>query len=160
MRALELRDYQKLPAHEPGWIAARLGLSQAEEDQCLQALASAKLIERRKGRWQASSNVLTVDTRQNPAAGRELKRHWAQVGMDRLPALEPGGDDLFSYNLFTVSERDWQRVRELHIAYFQEVRRVIESSHPAERVCLLNLQLLRLDECSNTGRLPWSPSKN
>jgi transcriptional regulator with XRE-family HTH domain len=159
MRALELRDYQKLPAHEPGWLAARLGLSLAEEDQCLEALAGAKLIERRKGRWQVS-RVLMVDTRQNPRAGLELKQHWARVGIERLPELEPGGDDLFSYNLFTVSEQGWQRLREMHIAYFRELRRVIESSQPAERVGLLNLQLLRLDECSSTQRRSWSPSKN
>lgn len=159
MRALELTDYQKLSQHEPGWIARRLGLSTQEEERCLEALAGAKLIERRKGRWQVL-RVLTVDTRQNPKAGLELKQHWAQVGLSRLPALEPEGDDLFSYNLFTVSEQDWQRLREMHIAYFRELRRVIETSQPAERVGLLNLQLLRLDECSSTQRQPWSPSKN
>jgi transcriptional regulator with XRE-family HTH domain len=159
MRALELEDYQRLPAHEPGWIAERLGLSREEEERCLDALAKAKLIERRRGHWQAS-RVLTVDTRRNPEASVALKRHWTQVGLERMPALAPGGEDLFSYNLFTVSERDWQRLREMHIAYFQELRRVIEASKPAERVGLLNLQLLRLDDCSNTERLPWSPSKN
>jgi hypothetical protein len=37
-------------------------------------------------------------------------------------------------------------LRELHIAYYQELRRVIEASEPAERVALVNLQLMRLDE--------------
>ena len=74
-----------------------------------------------------------------------LKSHWAQVGLERLPQLEPAGQDLFSYNLFTVSEQDWERLRELHIAYFQELRRIVGSSEPAERVALINLQLMRLD---------------
>jgi len=64
--------------------------------------------------------------------------------LGRLPLLEANGEDLFSYNLFTVSEKDWQRLRELHIAYFQELRRVIEGSQPGERVGLANLQLFRL----------------
>jgi hypothetical protein len=34
----------------------------------------------------------------------------------------------------------------MHIAYFQEIRRVIGASEVAERVALVNLQLLRLDE--------------
>lgn len=34
----------------------------------------------------------------------------------------------------------------LHIAYYQELRRVIEASQPGERVALVNLQLMRLDE--------------
>ncbi len=145
MRVLELAAYRKLPQHRPGFIAQRLGIAQAEEDQCLRALSESKLIARQRKRW-VITQVLTVDTRRNPDAGRLLKRHWASVALNRLPALEPGENDLFSYNLFTVSEKDWERLRELHIAYYQELRRVIEASKPAERVALVNLQLMRLDE--------------
>jgi hypothetical protein len=94
------------------------------------------------------TQVLAVDTRRNPEAGRSLKRHWAAVGQQRLPELEPGGEDLFSYNLFTIAERDWLSLRELHIAYYQELRRLVASSNPSERVVLVNLQLLRLDRQS------------
>jgi hypothetical protein len=102
-------------------------------------------VVRKRGLWVATQ-VLAVDTRRNPDAGRALKRHWADVGRERLPRLEPSGEDLFSYNLFTVSERDFARLRELHVAYYQELRRVIEQSSPAERVAVVNLQLFRLDE--------------
>lgn len=144
MRVLDLEQYRALPAHQPGWIAARLGLEPAEEERCLAALAESKLIRRRKKRWEVC-NLLTVDTRKNPAAGRRLKAHWAEVGQSRLPELEPSGEDLFSYNLFTISEREWNSFRELHIAYYQELRRLVEASTRAERVVLVNLQLLRLD---------------
>jgi transcriptional regulator with XRE-family HTH domain len=144
MRVLELEHYRALPAHEPGWIAARLGIGREEEERCLAALAASKLIRRRQQRW-VVTQVLTVDTRRNPEAGRRLKRHWAEVGQARLPTLEPAGEDLFSYNLFTIAERDWQSFRELHIAYYHELRRLVEASNPAERVVLVNLQLLRLD---------------
>ncbi len=145
MRVLELRDYRRLPAHETGYIARRLGISEDEEVRCLEALAASGVIAKRKGRW-GVRQVLTVDTRKNPGAGRALKRHWAQVGLDRLPSLEPNENDLFSFNLFTVSERDWERLRELHIAYYHDLRRIIEESRPGERVALANLQLMRLDE--------------
>lgn len=153
LRVLELADYRKLSKHEHGFIAKRLGISEEEERACLEALAESRLIVRRRGRY-AVSSVLTVDTRRNPAAGRALKSHWARVAEERLPSLEPAGEDLFSYNLFTVSEKDWERLREMHIAYFQELRRVIGASEPAERVALVNLQLLRLDESPRaTNRL-------
>jgi len=145
LRVLELEDYRRLPRHVPGFIAERLGISREIEEACLGALTESKLIVRRKGRFTAGS-VLTVDTRQNPEAGRTLKTHWARVGEARLPELEPAGEDLFSYNLFTVSEKDWGRLREMHIAYFQELRRVIGASTPGERVALVNLQLFRLDQ--------------
>ena len=69
------------------------------------------------------------------------------------PELEPGGEDLFSYNLFTIAERDWPSFRELHIAYYQELRRLVAGSNPAERVVLVNLQLLRLDQQSEVPPL-------
>jgi transcriptional regulator with XRE-family HTH domain len=144
MRVLELEQYRALSAHRPGWIAARLSIPADEEERCLAALAESKLIRRRRQRWEVC-NVLTVDTRKNPEAGQRLKAHWAEVGKSRLPELEPGGEDLFSYNLFTISERDWESFRELHIGYYQELRRLVEASKRAERVVLVNLQLLRLD---------------
>jgi len=145
MRLLEVEAYRRLPQHEPGFIARRLGISEAEEAECLQALADSQLIAKRRKRW-VTTQVLTVDTRRNPDAGRVLKQHWASVALNRLPALEPRENDLFSYNLFNVSEKDWVRLRELHIAYYQELRRIINASEPAERVALVNLQLMRLDE--------------
>ncbi len=145
LRVLELAEYRRLPQHVDGWVASRLGIDLRLEQECLAALANSGLIVRRQRRW-AVGRVLTVDTRANPSAGLALKQHWASVGQTRLPQLEPNSVDLFSYNLFTVSEEDWQRLRELHIAYYQELRSIVAESKPADRVVLANLQLLRLDE--------------
>ncbi len=147
LRVLELESYRALERHEPGFIAQRLQISSTEEERCLRALAASKLIVKRQGRWVARE-ISTIDTRRDPKAGRLLKSHWAEVGYERLPLLEPNKNDLFSYNVFTVSEVDWERLRELHIAYYHELRRIIEGSAPAQRVALVNLQLLRLDEPS------------
>lgn len=145
LRVLELRAYKTGGRDRDELVARRLGISNDEAQRCLRALADSKLIVRRKGVW-VVNEVLAVDTRRNPEAGRALKRHWASIGLQRLDALEPRGHDLFSYNLFTVSEHDFARLRELHIGYYQELRRIIEQSKPAERVAVVNLQLFRLDE--------------
>ncbi|MDX2051502.1 MAG: DUF4423 domain-containing protein [Polyangiaceae bacterium] len=145
LRVLELTSYKKLLRHQPSFIAERLGISLSEEERCLRALSASKLIRKKAGLWVAL-DISTIDTRRDPGAGRQLKAHWASVGNSRLPELESNKHDLFSYNLFTVSEADWERLRELHIAYYHELRRIIEASKPAERVALVNLQLLRLDE--------------
>lgn len=145
MRVLELSDYRALPKHQPGFIGKRLGIPTELETLCLERLAAAGLIVKRQERW-VVVQVLTVDTRARPDAGRALKAHWARVGLERLDALEPNKVDLFSYNLFAVSEHDWQRIRERHVAYFHELRAIVAESAPAERVVLVNLQLLRLDE--------------
>lgn len=153
LRVLELEQYRELSRHQPGWVAARLGISLAEEERCLAALSESKLIRRRRERWVVDS-TLAVDTRRNPDAGRLLKSHWASVGNSRLPLLEPSGEDLFSYNLFTISEREWESFRQLHIAYYQELRRLVDASKRPERVVLVNLQLLRLDAEGSAGPGP------
>lgn len=145
MRVLELAEYASLPAHEPGFIARKLSIPVSVEKLCLERLSAAGLIVKRQRRWEVV-RVLTVDTRAQPEAGRALKSHWAKVGIDRLGELEPNKTDLFSYNLFAVTEADWQRIRERHIAYFHELRAIVAQSQPAQRVVLVNLQLLRLDE--------------
>jgi hypothetical protein len=141
LRAIELEQYAALSRHQSGWIAARLGIDRAEEERCIDMLLRTGQIQRSGERF-APGPALTVDTRQDPEAGRKLKAWWARVGLDHLRA---GDDGLYSYNLFTVSETDYQRLRELHLAYFRELRSIVAQSSPAERVVLANVQLLGLD---------------
>ncbi|MEN9577717.1 MAG: hypothetical protein RJA70_726 [Pseudomonadota bacterium] len=140
LRLLETEQYRQLRKHERGFIASRLGLSITEEEQCLAALAGAGQIEL-SGIYQVRQ-VQAIDTRQDPEAGQRLKVWWSQVA---LKQLEAGGAGRFSYNLFTVSERDYQRLEELHLAYFRELRAIVAQSEPAERVALVNMQLLPLE---------------
>ncbi len=139
--ALELADYAALPAHDDGWIARRLGVAPEIEARCLEVLAESGQIRREGGRW-APDRVLTVDTRHDPEAERRLKTFWAGVGRDRLGAGAPG---LFSFNVFTVSAADLQRLRELHLGYFRALRSIVAESTPGEHVAVANVQLFALD---------------
>jgi transcriptional regulator with XRE-family HTH domain len=142
LRALELEAYRGLPRHVPGFLAERVGISPEEEQRCLRLLARSKQIRKRAGRWEPY-RVRAVDTRANPDAGRRLQTFWAQVGADRVPGNSKG---LFSYNLFTVSSRDLERLRELHLAYFRQLRSIVAQSEPAERLVVANVQLFGLDD--------------
>jgi hypothetical protein len=150
LRVLELEQYRALPSHRAGWIANRLGLSLDEETRCLEMLERTGQIER-VGKRYAVAQVLTVDTRQNPAAGRKLKVWWSRVALERIERGEES-EGLFSYNLFSVSEADYQRLRELHLAYFRQLRSIVARSQPAERVVLANVQLFGLDSSSDRPR--------
>jgi hypothetical protein len=140
LRALELRQYQELPAHPPGWIGRLLGLDAAEEEACLQLLAQTGQIELRQKKWRVRQ-VLTVDTRKDSEAARQLKSWWSRVGNERFLA---GADGVFSYNLFGVSNADWQRIEALQRAYFRELRSIVAQSQPVENVAVVNLQLFSL----------------
>ncbi|MDD9932249.1 MAG: DUF4423 domain-containing protein [Myxococcales bacterium] len=58
--------------------------------------------------------------------------------------LREGHDGIFAYNLCGVSERDLTRIRELHSAYYRELRAIVASSEPVDHVLLVNLQLVPL----------------
>lgn len=140
LRALELAAYRALPAHDDAWVAARLGLDEGEVRRSVATLVAAGQLVRR-GAHLALVESGTTDTRRDPAAGRRLKAHWARVGLERL---ELGADGLFSYNVFSVSAADHARLRELHLAYFRELRAVVARSTPGEEVVVANVQLFGL----------------
>lgn len=140
LRVIELEDYRSLETHIPGWIATRLGITVEQEHEALEILEQAGQIESSCGKW-VIRRTLTVDTRHDPEGAVRMKAFWADVALGKL---RTGGDGLFSYNLFSVSRRDLERLRALHRAYFRELRAIVAESEPAETVALANVQLLEL----------------
>ena len=86
--------------------------------------------------------TLTVDTRADPERARQLQTFWLQTALERQQARQPG---VYSYNLFSISEADYQRVLQLYQAFFNDMRRLIAASEPNERVVLFATQLMPLD---------------
>ena len=62
-----------------------------------------------------------------------------------MEAIAEERSGLFSYNVFTVSEADFERLQSMHRNYFRALRAIVASSEPAERVCVTNLQLFGLE---------------
>jgi hypothetical protein len=147
LRALELDGYVRLPRHEPGWIAQRLGLSREEEEESLRVLSSSGQIELLAGRWVPRGDS-AIDTRRDPRAARQLKAWWFDVGTERYRGEVPG---VFSYNLFGVSALDFERIQALQRSYFREIRSIVAQSQPVETVALVNLQLFSLLDPAEPG---------
>ena len=140
LRALELSDYWTLPAHEPGWIARRLYISEEEEARCLRFLQDTGQITWDRTHYRLER--LPVDTRRTPAINRRLKAHWSRIGAARAEEGLPGQ---FSYNVFNVSRDDFERIRGAHLKYFRAVRAIIAESSPEEVVAVVNVQLFPLE---------------
>ena len=147
LRVRELEAYRQLSGHTPGWIADRVGIPMEEEVECLKALSTAGQVRWVDNRWQLEPG-LSVDTRRDPASGRRLKAWWTGVAREKL---EAGAEGLFSYNVFSVSEADYARLRELHLSYFWSLRAIVAASEPMERVIVANVQLFPLDAPPETG---------
>lgn len=154
LRVLELEDYRKLPRHRAGWIAARLGISPVEEKRALTLLAEAGQIHW-NGRRYDLATVAAVDTRREPARSRQLRAFWIDQARERLLAETPG---TFSYNLFSVSEADLAKIREIHLRYFHEIQSIIAASRRNERVGLFCTQFFALDAPRRYSPTPMTES--
>jgi transcriptional regulator with XRE-family HTH domain len=124
-------------------IATTLGIAPAVATECLRLLRRAGVVAVRGGRFTVRS-ALVVDMRNSPDSARALRRHWAEVSSARLGAPQP--DDLFSYNVFSVSRADYARMRQLQLDFFQQMRALAAASEPSELGGLMVLHLL-----------PWAP---
>jgi hypothetical protein len=141
LRALELDEYRSLPDSPAGWLARRIGISEAEEARCLQLLEQTGQIRWCDGKWQIAE-VMALDTRKDPEAALRAKMWWGNVALERFQQGHRG----MIYNLFGVSAKDLGRLRELQKAYFNELRAIVAQSQPVERVVLATVQLLDLGE--------------
>lgn len=141
LRVLETSAYGALERHRRGFIAERIGISVQEEETCLQILLQAGQIRLNRGRF-VVVETQTVDTRADPERARLLQTFWLQTALERQQARQPG---VYSYNLFSISEADYQRALQLYQAFFNDMRRLIAASEPNERVVLFATQLIPLD---------------
>jgi transcriptional regulator with XRE-family HTH domain len=140
LRAIELESYRRLKRHRPGFIADVLQISLQEEARCVALLLETGQLERQGQRLVPGASLM-VDTRGDPERARGIKAWWSRLALERLEADAPGS---FAYNLFSVSRADLERIRELHRAYFREVRRIVAASEPSECVALMNVHLFEL----------------
>jgi len=148
LRALELEEYQALRRHQPGWIARRLGIPAAEEERCLALLSRTQQIRLRRGKWVLDQSRL-VDTRADPERSLAVRSWWTRVALERIQA---GHGEAFSFNLFSVSEPDLQRIKEAYRAFFQQMRAIIAASEPNQRVVLFSTLLVPIEPLANAER--------
>ncbi len=142
LRLLETEAYRRLRRHQPGFIGSCLGLSPKEEAEALLLLERAQVVQRRRHKF-VIVDPNPVDTRGGKEALHHLKEHWTRVAIRRL--REPRSEDLFAYNVMSVSEADVGRIREKLSATFREIRSIVAASKPEQLVALVNLQLLTFD---------------
>lgn len=142
LRVLETTGYGALPAHDDAWVGARLGVAAEVVAGCVTALTDAGVVRGRDRRLVAAE-PLTVDTRGATDLVARLKTHWAGVARDR--AAEPRAGDLLSYNVVSLSRADLERLRQLHLAYYRDVRALVAASEPVEVAALVQVQLVTFD---------------
>jgi transcriptional regulator with XRE-family HTH domain len=142
LRVLALEEYAALPRHEPGFVAHRLGISQEEEDRCLELLARSRQIRKRHNRW-VPDLPRVVDTRADPERHRRLVDWWTRLALERVGA---GHGLVSSYAIFTVSSADVLRIREAYSAFYRQMRAIVAESEPNQEVLVWAVQMVPLQQ--------------
>jgi len=125
----------------PGWISERLGISRALEQQSLELLEAGGHVRLRGRRYEAVATEV-IDLRRDPEHAWRSRGAWTDLARERLAARSPGN---YAYNVFGVSARDLDRIRELQARHYRELRDLIARSQPVERVVLMIQHLIPLD---------------
>ena len=97
------------------------------------------------------ARALTVDVAPTRAEQLSLRAHWAQASADRIAAVRDAGaspHDLFSFNVFTASRADLDRIRRLQRDFYREVRGIITESDP-EVAAIMVLHTAALEPASD-----------
>jgi hypothetical protein len=140
LRALELDEYARVDAPEEGWLARRLGIPEAEEQRCLGLLSESRQIKRVRNHWVVDEQA-TVDTGQDAARARELRRFWLAEALQRF---DGGARGAFGYNLFTVSNKDYEALKLLYVQFFENMRHLVANSAPGDKLMLFSGQLVEM----------------
>jgi transcriptional regulator with XRE-family HTH domain len=147
LRALELEGYRMLARHQPGWIAARIGISRQEEDRCLALLSTSGQITRRRGRYVVTERTV-VDTGVDLEKRRALRAFWSNTAVERLTRGDAG---VFGFNVFAIAEADIEKLTALYVEFFGKMRALVDASKPSERVLLFATQIVGLDGASSSA---------
>jgi len=139
LRVLETKDYQSQPKHTNDWIAGYLRIDASVVHMSLSLLHAAGVLRLEEGKYFVQ-DILTVDTKSDPASFSALQAHWAKIVTERI--FDRHADDITSYNVFSCSRADFARIRELHREYYHQVRAIVAASEPIEVVGLLSTALL------------------
>jgi transcriptional regulator with XRE-family HTH domain len=138
---LETRDYTMLKQHDDAFLAERLRLDPGAVRRVLEQLLAAGILSEQSGKYR-TRQTMTINTRAEPERARSLRSHWGSVALERV--ANPDSNDVFSYNVFSVSRERFEEIRELHLQYFRAVRALVAGDRDPDCVALVVVSLTQL----------------
>lgn len=138
--ALGLDEYRRLPRHQPGWLAARLGLHRVSEDLALSILRDAGAITWDGRRWQIADDF-GLDARDAPEVLAAARRHFAHMGAARCESERPGR---FNYVLMSVSDEGLAELHRIQAETFERLRAFATAQRDVRHVVVVNLHTFDL----------------
>lgn len=125
--SLSLEEYLRFPAHPPGWIAARIGLSEGEEATVLRGLSEIGAIELSDGRYRMSDRF---QLRMTAASVSEVARFWCEQNLKSMDTRAGHASESVSgCSVVAVSSASRVKIREALSECFKAIRAIV--NHPS-----------------------------
>lgn len=159
----DLRDYQCLVAHVPGWFAARLGISLEEEERCLEQLSQSGQLEQCGGlyrRVRGSSLVAPTDHESRA----HIASFWLQLASERVhrPSGASSAAHTLAAHTLAVSRKKWEAIRAHQEESLLKLQSILgegedsrsseppDENEPTEVVAVLSWALLELEATASS----------
>ena len=140
LRALEVETDPGSYNTHLDFLAHKLGCPEETIVEALQALEQAGQIVSNESGW-VPNEVTHINTSKESTQARKVKATWTRIALSRLERGDPG---FFGYTVFSVSQADLRKIRDLQLDYIRAIEGIITQSTRSECVGLLCVQLLDL----------------
>ena len=145
--ALGLRDYVALPRHEPGFLAAKVGISVEQEQSGLALLCETGQAEvAEDGKYRLRNYKINLV--QDPQGFRRITRYWAE----RAPrALDHEKLRSFlGHRVFGVTTAGYAKLRQAQLDYYNAISAILAAeTGPPDQVVVVNFQTFLPEETAS-----------
>ncbi len=145
---LELKQYKRLKAHQKGFIAKRIGISQEEEEEVFKNAVKLGLLEfRKKKYYKPPENKRHLNTKGNFFGSKCIKGYWLNKSIQKLEKMnEPKKEDYFSYFLFNTNETTYNLVLDEYIKFFKKIiDLVVQDNKPTYKSKIFSVQYMDVE---------------
>jgi len=139
-------EYDRLPAHQEGFLSKKLGITLEEERRLVEKLLSIGAIHKEKGREIYEPSARSLNVSGDEEGNRRIREYWTDRCLKTIKKGLPTRDrNSWGYMVLNTSPKTYGQIRERYIAFYQDIHNIIQSStEPSEDVYLLNIQLLNV----------------
>jgi DNA-binding phage protein len=142
---LKLDDYKALPAHQVGFIARKVGISEEEEAAAVEKLLEVGKIIEKDGRYEAIDEQLELT---DSEAIRSFSHYWLHRAADFCEQAEnPSPIIGFGMDIQPTSKATLKLLRDEYCAFYQRVRALLNQDNgPRESVYVFQSLFFDLDK--------------
>ena len=145
---LDKSDYKSFKKHPPGFIAKKLGITQAMEEYALQELLAIGTVDLKDSIYRVT-RWNHLELKPDIEGGTHIRRYWLERALRYLSsAKNHKPENVLTYAIFNADADMLKRIRERTMVYYQDIKQIMaeDSASPDPyTTTLLSINLINLE---------------